>query len=45
MLFLCSSQEVPGECSKLTSEYATHFIGGAQRGNATTAADGDPVRR
>jgi len=45
MLFLCSSQEVPGECSKLTSEYAAHFIGGAQRGNATTAADGDPVRR
>lgn len=29
--------QVPGECSKLTAEYATHFIAGAQRGN-----DSDP---
>jgi hypothetical protein len=36
------AQEVPGECPMLTSEYAAHFIGGAQRGNATTAADEDP---
>jgi hypothetical protein len=36
------AQEVPGECPMLTSEYAAHFIGGAQRGNATTTADEDP---
>ena len=29
------SQEVPGECSHLTAEYAAHFISGAQFGNDT----------
>jgi beta-glucosidase-like glycosyl hydrolase len=36
------AQEVPGECPKLTAEYAAHLIGGAQRGNATTSQDQDP---